>query len=140
MNKIFKLITFYYVLIIIIGGAQIIWGATVKGDFATPTLTGFYSAVRFILSVGILALLFSKKITTACLSIIIESSINIFTMLYSIYAVIHVISMPPSGCARMDLAKILALSTGWDFLLLMISALVLGYILKTKKYMAEQIK
>ena len=129
MSKTFKLISVYYVLIIIIGGAQIVWGTLNEGHYSSPTLEGFYSVIRFIFSVGILTLLVLKKMETASLGIVIESAINIFFMTFILYEVMHYILMSLSDSDRIDFIKSIVIETSWNLLLLILSIFVVGYII-----------
>lgn len=121
------LIIGFYALIVIVGGGQILWAYRFGDSFDEPTIHGFYMVYRIILSLGIIALFSLARRAPLYWMIVIESATNIFVTLYAIYCALWLVCACESWVQVLDTVGRCGIITGWNALLCLISAVILGY-------------
>jgi len=132
------LIAAFYALTVIVGTGQIYWAFRFGVSYSYPSDDGFYMLYRMAFSIAILLLFALKHRESLFWAIVIESATNIFATGYFIYiAVWHIVCSENMEEFR-ELVSLLAPQTGWNSLLCLISAIILGYMISNWNVLMSQ--
>ena len=128
-----KLIIAFYVLVVTIGIAQIVWALRYGAEYRSPTIEGFYMIHRTLLSACAILLFILRKSIALYWVLAWESATNIFFMLHYIYMLIWLTFQCQNIAEIRQIIAYVGLELGWNSILMLISITIVGYVISTFK-------
>lgn len=132
------LIAAFYFLIILVGAGQIFWAYQYGTNYKNPTMDGFYMIYRMLLSLCVVLLFALRRRASLYWTITIESSANIFATLYFIYYALWHLCRSESPQQFREIVEWFGMYPGWNAILCLISAVILGYLIANWKQLTQQ--